>query len=78
MAADVAWQEATKPWGNERQKNKNLGMSVLPHKSFIFGSIFTSSTPNVEGKLLSRTDASKTLSWEIVFNENFEPFYPVL
>lgn len=56
--------------GNERQKNKNLGVSVLPHKSFIFGSIFTSSAPNMEGKLLPRIDASKALSWEILFNEN--------
>lgn len=61
MAADVACQEASKA-KNERQKNKNLGVFVLPHKSFSFGSIFTSSAPSMEGKLPPRTDASKTLS----------------
>lgn len=55
-----------KLWGNERQKNENLGVFVLPHKSFSFGSIFITGTPNMEGKVLLRTDPSKTLPWEII------------
>lgn len=72
-----------KPWGNERQKNENLGVFVLPHKSFSFGSIFITGTPNMEGKVLLRTDPSKTLPWEIFFCENiayldFETFYLII
>lgn len=59
-------------------KDKNLGISVLPHKSFIFGFIFTSSTPDMEGKLLLRTEASKTLCWEIFFNINTSWFWAIL
>ena len=45
-----------------KDNNKNLGVSVLPYQPFIFGSIFTPDTSNMEGKLLPRTDAAKTLS----------------
>lgn len=82
VAADIAWQAGSswsvKPWGNERQKNKNLGVSVLAHESLVFGSVFTSSIPNMEGKLLPRTDTSKTLSGKILFNENRGWFWALL